>query len=176
MDEDIETPDWVELRTFEDGHLAHDVATAVLSMEFPAMLLDRSSGRIVLGVGSEEDDGESPQAAEPFVLTPSGRLPLSSLRSIAPTHDYIPTESVAETSRRRTTGGPWSLLVHSESSGDLESVMDELVEEQVAFEERVAVKSLRNRRINIAVILVVVVAILGYGLILLLQRLGVSFS
>ena len=177
MDQESVGDDWVELWRFEDGRLAHDVTTAVLAMEFEAMLVDLSTDSILLGVGSHADEG-SPQASGPFVLNPSGRLPLNpgaliGHGGIEPNQDYVSTESRDDTERRRTQGGPWSLLVRSGSCDDLELVIEELVEEQLAFEAKVVRKAEDRRRFNLTIGSVVVVLLLGYLAFLLLRFMGI---
>ncbi len=169
--------DWVELRRFEDGRLAHDVTTSVLAMEFEAMLVDLSTNTILLGVGSHVDDG-SPQASSPFVLNSSGRLPMNPANLIGqggmePNQDYVSTESRDDADRRRTQGGPWSLLVEPGSCEDLEMVIEELVDEQVAFEAKVVRKAADRRRLNIVIGSILGVLFLGYLALLLLRFMGI---
>ena len=145
----MDTPDtsqWVELRHFDDGEVAHDVTTAILAMEFEASLVDLSDGSIIAGAGSMVDP-DSPQETGPFVLAPGGRVPIAPHWHHRSQPGYEPVESPVASHTRRTEGGPWSLRVPPEIQMDLHEVLETIIEERNAFEDRIEEKHRLNRRI-----------------------------
>lgn len=145
----MDTPDtsqWIDLRHFEDGELAHDVTTALLAMEFEASLVDLSDGSIIAGIGSMVDP-DSPQAKGPFVLAPRGRVPTTPRLKHLSVPAYEPIESREASRTRRTEGGPWSLRVPPETQVDLHEVLETIIEERNSFEDRIERKHVLDRRI-----------------------------
>ncbi len=172
--ESPEAGEWVVLRTFDHGEIAHDVTTALLAMEYPASLLDLASGSFVAGIGSdtegEDEDGPDPG---PFIATPSSHRLTDIPTSLGQSESHsslIGTESEAEVSERRSRGGPWQLLVPTEAREELEEVLDTVIEEQVEFEGNVA---RRRRRHRIATRTAFAVAALLFVLYLMLTFLKI---
>jgi len=149
MEPDI--ADWIELRAFEDGPLAHDTATAILAMEYDCSLVDTARGLVVVGAGSEIDP-ESPQARPPLELVPVPEL------SVGPA--FVPAESETQSAHRRAAGGPWSLRVPADQHAELAEVLDMIIEERDTFEGRISTR--RNLRTR-----VMQVVFAAFGLLLL---------
>lgn len=152
--------EWADLRVFEDGPLAHDVATAILAMEYDCLLFDMSEGRSILGAGSEVDP-DSPQAHPPLKLIPGMDL------SVGPA--FEPTESPSDSDHRRTSGGPWVLRVPVDQHAELSDVLDAIIEERDTFEVRVTTRNTFRLRIMQA-------AFLAFGLLLLFHLFRVVMS
>ena len=150
---DTDAADWIDLRIFEDGPLAHDTATAILAMEYDCVLVDIARGVSVIGAGSEVDP-ESPQARPPLELVPVPEL------SVGPA--FVPAESEAEAELRRAAGGPWALRVPADQHAELAEVLDMIIEERDTFEGRISTRrSLRTRVMQVVFAL--------FGLLLLVH-------
>ena len=152
--------EWTDLRVFEDGPLAHDIATAILAMEYDCLLLDMTEGRSILGIGSDVDP-DSPQAHPPLKLIPGSDLSVGAA--------FEPTESPMDSDRRRTTGGPWVLRVPADQHAELSDVLDAIIEERDTFEVRVKTRSTFRVRILQG-------AFLAFGLLLLFHLFRVVMS
>lgn len=126
--------DWCELHHFEDGEAAHDITTAVLSMEYEASLVDCSTDTIVSGVGSELDPN-SAQAQAPFVLKASESTAFGSMPGFGSSH--MPIETDEDSKERRTQGGPWRLMVRTSDHDELAEVLETLLEEWREFEAKI---------------------------------------
>lgn len=136
--------EWVILRTFDEGELAHDVTTALLAMEYPASLLDVASGCAVAGVGASEE-GEASEAGVLLLRPTTPDLALPEPFGVEARLSGLTPESEEDAALRRTTGGPWRLLVPAEFAAELEPVIETVVEEQVEFEGTVHHRRARRR-------------------------------
>ena len=126
--------EWVTLREFDDPRLAGDVITSILSMEFEAILVDLADNSIV--AGSPEVEPSSGELTDrPLELRP--KLPVydAVLGLGPPTHSMPPPGRSEEHSwGHERDGGPWRLMVPPDIHGELEPILQAIIDEQQKFD------------------------------------------
>ena len=160
--------DWVTLRDFDDPVLAGDVITAILSMDFDAVLVNLANNSIVAGmIGSDSAPEES--VSRPFELKSNlgGYDPVLGL--VHPAEGSATDDEKDDLRWDAETGGPWRLMVPADMHDELDPILHVIIEEQKKFDSDHDDLQRTQLRISRYILLVVLLFIL----ILALRSFGV---
>ena len=161
-------PEWVSLREFDDPILARDVVTAILSMEFDAILVDLSHNTIVAGA-SDFDPASDESLAKPLELK-SNLAGYDPVLGIAlPVNDAAKETEPEIFQWDSESKGPWQLMVPRELHEELDSILHVIIEEQKKFDS----DHMETQRTKLLIGRFIVILILIFVVILALRFIGV---